>query len=73
MLITIYIIGLLLNLVLAVSEEFKVKEPVWRVIIMSPSDKSAWFILLDKLLFVGLSWLSYFIYGLIFYFRNWGR
>jgi hypothetical protein len=69
----IYLIGMILNLILTIVEERSFKEPIWYRIYRYPKSKEVWYSVLDKSMFIFLSWVSYFIYGIMFYISNWKK
>lgn len=71
MILTIYLVGVLLNLVLTIVEESKFKKPIWYLVYYETRKKDTWWALLDKVLFIVFSWFSYVIYGVMYYIQNW--
>lgn len=70
-LIIIYLIGVIINLLLTVIEESGFKEPIWKVVYLYPKRKDTWIAVLDKILFIGGSFISYTILGIIYYISMW--
>lgn len=69
----IYLIGVGINLILMLIEESAFLEPIWKVVIRRPKKKETWIAVLDKILFVGGSFFSYLILGIIYYIIMWKK
>ena len=67
----IYLIGVGINLLLTLIEENGFKEPIWKTVLMFPKRKETWIAVLDKVLFIGGSFISYMILGIIYYIMMW--
>ena len=63
----VYLIGVGINLLLTLIEESAFKEPIWKVVIKYPKKKDTWISVLDKVLFIGGSFVSYAILGVMCY------
>ena len=69
----IYLLGVILNLTLTIIEEKSFLEPIWYLVRRFPKSKEVWLSVLDKSMYILLSWISYFIYGIMFYISNWKK
>lgn len=69
--LTIYLVGVFLNLVLVVIEESKFTKPIWWLIFNEPRNKTTWSAVLDKFIFIVCSWVSYLIFGIMYYIEHW--